>query len=60
MLPAVKERGPVITALMASGRVGAGIGAELGCMRVTEQIDAMFDHVAVADRLSGRAVARKR
>lgn len=47
MLPAVivfsviKESGPVITALVVSGRVGAGIGAELGSMKVTEQIDAM-------------------
>jgi phospholipid/cholesterol/gamma-HCH transport system permease protein len=47
MLPAVivfsiiKESGPVITGLIVSGRVGAGIGAELGSMRVTEQIDAM-------------------
>jgi phospholipid/cholesterol/gamma-HCH transport system permease protein len=46
-LPAVivfsilKESGPVITGLVVSGRVGAGIGAELGSMRVTEQIDAM-------------------
>src|SRR5580700_11324008 len=37
----VKESGPVITGLVVSGRVGAGIGAELGSMRVTEQIDAM-------------------
>src|SRR5438270_3236244 len=37
----IKESGPVITGLMMSGRVGAGIGAELGSMRVTEQIDAM-------------------
>jgi phospholipid/cholesterol/gamma-HCH transport system permease protein len=47
MLPAVivftivKESGPVITGLIVSGRVGAGIGAELGSMRVTDQIDAM-------------------
>jgi phospholipid/cholesterol/gamma-HCH transport system permease protein len=47
MLPAViifsivKESGPIITALVVSGRVGAGIGAELGSMKVTEQIDAM-------------------
>jgi hypothetical protein len=34
----VKESGPVITGLVVSGRVGAGIGAELGSMRVTEQI----------------------
>jgi phospholipid/cholesterol/gamma-HCH transport system permease protein len=37
----VKETGPIITALVVSGRVGAGIGAQLGSMRVTEQIDAM-------------------
>jgi phospholipid/cholesterol/gamma-HCH transport system permease protein len=47
LLPAVilfsltKETGPIITGLIVSGRVGAGIGAELGSMRVTEQIDAM-------------------
>src|SRR5579871_1710478 len=47
MLPAVivfsllRESGPIITGLVASGRVGAGIGAELGSMNVTEQIDAM-------------------
>jgi phospholipid/cholesterol/gamma-HCH transport system permease protein len=47
MLPAVivfsilRESGPVITGLIVSGRVGAGIGAELGSMKVTEQIDAM-------------------
>ncbi len=37
----IKESGPIITGLVASGRVGAGIGAELGAMKVTEQIDAM-------------------
>jgi len=37
----IKESGPVITGLVVSGRVGAGIGAELGAMKVTEQIDAM-------------------
>ncbi len=37
----LREIGPIITALVVSGRVGAGIGAELGAMRVTEQIDAM-------------------
>jgi len=47
MLPAVivfsiiRESGPIITALVVSGRVGAGIGAELGSMKVSEQIDAM-------------------
>ncbi|UOB17937.1 MlaE family ABC transporter permease [Abyssalbus ytuae] len=37
----VREVGPVITALICAGRIGSGIGAELGSMRVTEQIDAM-------------------
>jgi len=47
LLPAViafsifKESGPVITGLVMSGRIGAGVGAELGSMKVTEQIDAM-------------------
>ena len=41
ILSLVKETGPIITALVVSGRVGAGIGAELGSMRVTEQIDAI-------------------
>jgi phospholipid/cholesterol/gamma-HCH transport system permease protein len=37
----VKESGPIITGLVVSGRAAAGIGAELGAMKVTEQIDAM-------------------
>ena len=37
----ITEMGPVITGLIVSGRVGAGIGAEIGSMKVTEQIDAM-------------------
>jgi phospholipid/cholesterol/gamma-HCH transport system permease protein len=37
----VHEIGPIITALIVSGRVGAGIGAELASMKVTEQIDAI-------------------
>src|SRR4029078_1320115 len=41
ILSLIKESGPIITALVASGRVGAGIGAELGSMKVTEQIDAI-------------------
>ncbi len=36
-----RELGPVMTALMVGGRVGAGIAAELGSMSVTEQIDAI-------------------
>ncbi len=37
----VREIAPVITALICAGKVGSGIGAELGSMKVTEQIDAM-------------------
>jgi phospholipid/cholesterol/gamma-HCH transport system permease protein len=37
----VTEMGPILTGLIVSGRVGAGIGAELSAMRVTEQIDAI-------------------
>jgi phospholipid/cholesterol/gamma-HCH transport system permease protein len=37
----VREVGPVITALIFAGKIGSSIGAELGSMRVTEQIDAM-------------------
>ncbi len=36
-----RELGPVLAALMVAGRVGASIAAELGTMRVTEQIDAL-------------------
>ena len=37
----VREIGPVVIALICAGRIGSGIGAELGSMKVTEQIDAM-------------------
>lgn len=37
----VTELGPVLTALMIGGRVGAGMAAELGTMKVTEQVDAL-------------------
>src|SRR5215472_2063743 len=37
----ITESGPIITALVVSGRAAAGIGAELGAMKVTEQVDAM-------------------
>ena len=53
-LALIKETGPLVTALLVSGRVGAGIGAELGAMRVSEQIDALeslavdsFKHLVV-------------
>jgi len=47
MLPAalvfsiIHETGPIVTGLVVCGRVGAGLGAELGSMKVTEQIDAI-------------------
>ncbi|NJO70308.1 MAG: ABC transporter permease [Bacteroidetes bacterium] len=37
----IKALGPLVTALICSGKVGSGIGAELGSMKVTEQIEAM-------------------
>jgi len=37
----VREMGPVLTALMIGGRVGAGMAAELGTMAVTDQVDAV-------------------
>jgi phospholipid/cholesterol/gamma-HCH transport system permease protein len=40
-LSVIKEIGPVITSLVLAGRLGAGIGAHVGSMRVTEQIDAL-------------------
>ena len=40
-LSVFKEIGPVLTSLVLAGRLGAGMGAELGSMRVTEQIDAL-------------------
>ncbi|EKD31083.1 MAG: hypothetical protein ACD_77C00407G0010 [uncultured bacterium] len=37
----IREMGPVIIALICAGKIGSGMGAELGSMKVTEQIDAM-------------------
>jgi len=37
----IREMGPVITALICAGKIGSGMGAELGSMKVTEQIEAM-------------------
>ncbi len=52
----VRELGPVITALMVAGRIGAGFAAELGSMKVTEQIDAM--DVAAIDPIKYLVVTR--
>jgi phospholipid/cholesterol/gamma-HCH transport system permease protein len=37
----IRALGPLVTALITAGKVGSGIGAELGSMKVTEQVDAM-------------------
>jgi phospholipid/cholesterol/gamma-HCH transport system permease protein len=41
-LSMVRELGPVLTALIASGRVGSSVAAEIGTMKVTEQVDALY------------------
>src|SRR5579883_632923 len=41
VLSMTRELGPVIAALMVAGRIGAAIAAEIGTMRVTDQIDAL-------------------
>ena len=40
-LPFVRELGPVLTALIVTGRIGSAIAADLGTMKVTEQMDAL-------------------
>ncbi len=62
-LAMIKETGPLVAALLFAGRVGAGIGAELGAMRVTEQIDALeslaidsFKHLVVTRVLASMFV----
>ncbi len=40
-LSIIREIGPVITALLAAGKISSGFGAEIASMRITEQIDAM-------------------
>jgi len=52
----VRELGPVLTALMVGGRIGAGMTAELGSMKVTEQLDAM--RVMCADPIEKLVVPR--
>ncbi|HJV33977.1 ABC transporter permease [Geomonas sp.] len=50
----VKELGPVLSALMVTGRVGSAITAELGAMAVTEQVDAMrVEGTDIVKRLVG-------
>src|SRR5436309_6953547 len=52
----IRETGPLTAGLLVSGRVGAGIGAEIGAMRVTEQIDAL--EAAAVDAVKYLAVTR--
>lgn len=52
----VKQIGPVLTAVMLAGRVGGALTAELGTMKVTEQIDAL--RVMAADPIRSLAVPR--
>ncbi len=56
MLAVARELGPVLTALMVTGRVGSAMATELGTMRVTEQIDAM--EVMAVDPLKYLVVPR--
>ena len=55
-LALVRETGPLTAGLLVSGRVGAGIGAEIGAMRVTEQIEAL--EAAAVDAFKFLAVTR--
>jgi phospholipid/cholesterol/gamma-HCH transport system permease protein len=52
----IRETGPLTAGLLMSGRVGAGIGAELGAMKVTEQIDAL--EASAVDSFKFLAVTR--
>ena len=52
----IREMGPVITALICAGKIGSGMGAELGSMKVTEQIDAM--EVSATDPMRFLVVTR--
>ena len=45
-LAMTRELGPVLTSLMVTGRAGSAMAAELGTMRVTEQIDALYTMAA--------------
>lgn len=55
-LSLVRELGPVLTALVLSGRMGSAVAAEIGTMQVTEQIDAL--HTLAANPVKYLAVPR--
>lgn len=59
----IRELGPVLTGLMVTGRAGSAIAAELGTMRITEQIDALktlninpFQYLVVPRILAGTII----
>jgi phospholipid/cholesterol/gamma-HCH transport system permease protein len=52
----IRETGPLVAGLLVAGRVGAGIGAEIGAMKVTEQIDAL--EASAVDSFKYLAVTR--
>jgi phospholipid/cholesterol/gamma-HCH transport system permease protein len=55
VLGITRELGPVIAGLMIAGRVAAAIAAEIGTMKVTEQIDALTTLATNPDQISGGA-----
>lgn len=55
-LSMVRELGPVLTAFIAAGRVGSAVAAEIGTMKVTEQVDAL--HTLAANPVQYLAVPR--
>ena len=60
VLSMTRELGPVIAALMVAGRIGAAIAAEIGTMRVTDQIDALTTLSTNPVQVSGRAAHPRR
>ena len=60
VLSVTRELGPVIAGLMVAGRVGAAMAAEIGTMRVTEQIDALTTLSTEPVALSGAAAPDRR
>jgi hypothetical protein len=59
-LSLIQEIAPVITALICAGKISSGIGAELGSMKVTEQIDAMEAEAKKQADLKKQADSKKK
>ena len=55
-----RELGPVLAGLMVAGRIGAAMAAEIGTMRVTEQIDALYHPRNQPHQVSGRPAPVRR